>query len=58
LPLNIGKVQLYQTETDDSVETIVVEVLEEIKNVNGVNCVAVHDRVFQNELLIEDTYDW
>ncbi len=58
LPLNVGTVQLYQKETDDGVETIVVEVLEETKEINGVNCVVVHDRVFEDELPIEDTYDW
>ena len=58
LPLNAGTVQLYQQENDDGSETIVVEVLEETRVVNGLNCVVVRDRVFLGELLIEDTHDW
>jgi hypothetical protein len=58
LPLNPGTTQLYQVETEDGVETIVVEVLEETKEVAGVTCVVVRDRVFLDELLIEDTHDW
>jgi hypothetical protein len=58
LPLNPGTTQLYQVETEDGVETIVVEVLEETKVVAGVTCVVVRDRVFLEELLIEDTHDW
>ena len=58
LPLNPNTVQLYQVETEDGVETIVVEVLEETRVVNGVTCVVVRDQVFLDELLIEDTHDW
>lgn len=58
LPLNPGTVQLYQVETEDGVETIVVEVLDETRVVAGVTCVVVRDRVFVDELLIEDTHDW
>jgi hypothetical protein len=58
LPLTPGTTQLYQVETEDGVETIVVEVLDETKVVEGVTCVVVRDRVFLDELLIEDTHDW
>ncbi len=58
LPLNPNTVQLYQVETEDGVETVVVEVLEETRVVNGVTCVVVRDQVFLDELLIEDTHDW
>lgn len=58
LPLNPGTVQLYLAETEDGIETTVVEVLEETKVVEGVTCVVVQDRVFLDELLIEDTLDW
>ncbi len=58
LPLNPGTSQVYQVETEDGVENIVVEVLEETKVVAGVTCVVVRDRVFLDELLIEDTHDW
>jgi hypothetical protein len=36
LPLNPGTVQVYQKETEDGIETIVVEVLEEAREVAGV----------------------
>ena len=58
LPLNPGTSQVYQAETEDGVENIIVEVLEETKAVAGVTCVVVRDRVFLDELLIEDTHDW
>ena len=58
LPLDPGAVQLYQMETEDGVETIVVEVLDETRVVNGVTSVVVRDREYLEELLIEDTYDW
>ena len=47
-----------QVDSGGGVETIVVEVLEETRVVNGVTCVVVRDRVFLDELLIEDTHDW
>ncbi len=58
LPLNPGTAQTYLAETEDGVETIVVEVLEETREVAGVTCVVVRDRVFVDGLLIEDTHDW
>ena len=58
LPLTPGTVNLYQGESEDGTETIVVEVLEDTRVVNGVTSVVVQDRVFLDELLIEDTHDW
>jgi hypothetical protein len=58
LPLIPGTTHLYQTETEDGLETIVTEVLDTTRVVNGVECVVFRDRVFLDELLIEDTYDW
>ena len=58
LPLNPGTVQLYQVETEDGVETIVVEVLDDTRVVNGLTSVVVRDREFLDELLIENTTDW
>jgi len=58
LPLNPNTTQLYQAATEDGLETIVVEVLEETRVVNGVTCAVIRDRVFLDELLIEDTHDW
>lgn len=58
LPLSPGTVRLYQGESEDGPETIVYEVLEETRDVDGVTCVVVQDRVFMEDLLIEDTHDW
>jgi hypothetical protein len=57
-PMVPGTVNLYQAETEDGVETIVVEVLDETREVNGVTSRVVRDRVFLEDLLVEDTYDW
>jgi hypothetical protein len=57
-PMVPKTVKIYQAETDDGVETIVVEVLDETRDVNGVTSRVVRDRVFLEELLIEDTQDW
>lgn len=58
LPLIPGTIHLYQVETEDGVETIVTEILEETRVVDGVESLVFHDRVFLDELLIEDTHDW
>ena len=58
LPMIPGTAHTYQAETEDGVETIVTEVLEDTRKVNGVECVVFRDRVFLDELLIEDTNDW
>jgi hypothetical protein len=52
-----GTANIYQAETEDGIETIVVEVLDETRDVNGVISRVVRDRVFLEELLIEDTHD-
>ena len=57
-PLQPGTTWTYQVETEDGVETIVVEVLEATRTVDGVLCAIVRDRVFIEGLLIEDTHDW
>ncbi len=58
LPLNPGTVHIYQSETEDGLETIVTEVLDTTRMVDGVECVMFLDRVYLDELLIEDTDDW
>ena len=45
-------------ETEDGTETIRVEVLADTRVVNGVPATVVHDEVFLEGELIEDTYDW
>jgi hypothetical protein len=57
-PMVPETVNIYQAETEDGIETIVVEVLDETRDVNGVASRVVRDRVYLEELLIEDTHDW
>jgi hypothetical protein len=48
----------YEGETEDGTETIVVYVTSETREVMGVTCVVVWDRVYLDGELIENTYDW
>jgi hypothetical protein len=47
---------------DEPIERIFVEVLEEVTEILGVNCIVVRDRVWEidngEEVLVEDTNDW
>jgi len=58
LPLKPDDPLIYQMETEDGVETVVVEVLDDTRFVNDVECVVVRDRVYLDDLLMEDTHDW
>ena len=49
---------LYQLKTEDGTEITVVEVLDETKIVDGVESRVVRDQVFEDGLLLEDTFDW
>ncbi|MHC4697839.1 MAG: hypothetical protein ACYTFA_13995 [Planctomycetota bacterium] len=53
-----GTTHTYEAETDEGTERIVVEVLDDTREVMGVTCRVVRDRVFVDDLLIEDTHDW
>jgi len=53
-----GKVFRYESETDEGIETTVDEVTNLKKTVMGVDVTVVHDQVFLNDDLIEDTFDW
>jgi hypothetical protein len=57
-PLVLGTTRTYAAETDDGTERIVVEVLDDTREVTGVTCRVVRDRVYLDEVLIEDTHDW
>ncbi len=50
---------LWAIEDGDSVfQEIYITTTDEIKVISGINCVVVHDVVYQDGLLAEDTYDW
>ncbi len=57
-PLVPGMRQVYRGED----ETVVVEVLDEIKNIGGIECRTVHDsvsnRIGNQDYILEDTFDW
>ena len=57
-PLIPGTVGIHQIDGADGLETIVIEVLDVTRLVNGVICAVVRDRVYIDELLMEDTHDW
>ena len=53
-----GKIFTYEGETDEGIETTVDEVTNLKKTVMGIDVTVVHDQVFLNGELIEDTFDW
>ncbi len=63
-PLTVGSTWEYQTLNDSNevIETGIVEVLAQTNEILGVNCIVVRDRVWEivdgNEILLEDTIDW
>ena len=58
LPFEPGSVKNYEAETEAGVETTLIEVLEETREVAGIECVVVRDRVYTGDVLVEDTHDW
>ena len=57
-PLVPGTTFEYEGETEEGVETVIVEVLEETRTIMGIGATVVRDRVFLDGELIEDTFDW
>jgi hypothetical protein len=53
-PLKVGN----RWEYTSGSERNVVRVLNATKSIEGVDCLVVHDRVFDDGVLIEDTNDW
>jgi hypothetical protein len=58
LPLVPGTTLTYEADTEDGKETIVVEVLYQVRTVMGIDCVVVRDTVRLEGVVIEDTRDW
>lgn len=58
LPLIPGDVYTYSVQTDEGTERIIVEVLDDTRVVAGITTRVVRDRVFLDDVLIEDTFDW
>lgn len=57
-PLIPGTTFEYRAETADGVETNTVEVTSQTKTILGVTATVVHDQVFLEGELTEDTFDW
>ena len=58
MPLTPGSRWVYQGAGDAADEHNVVEVLDERKDIMGISAVVVHDSVFVDGIISEDTYDW
>ena len=58
LPLVPGTKYTYSAETDEGTELIEVYVTYLTKEVHGVTCVVVDDKVWLDDELIEVTLDW
>jgi len=57
-PLVAGTIYKYRADTPDGPELDSVEVLRTLHDVNGVAATQVHDQVFVNGELTEETYDY
>jgi len=57
-PLVPGMTYTYESDTEDGFEVNTVAVLGTTREVMGIACVVVHDRVYLDGSLIEETYDW
>ncbi len=58
LPLVPGTTFVYQADTDEGLEEIVMIVTDETKEVMGVICMVVRDTETVDGELLEDTFDW
>ncbi len=57
-PLTPGTTLVYETQTADGLERNEVETTSSTKVILGVTCIEVHDQVWLDDVLIEDTLDW
>jgi len=57
-PLVPGTTLTYEGETEEGMETIVMEVTHDTRVILGVACVVVQDRAYVDGELVEETWDW
>jgi len=57
-PLVPGMTRTYEKSTDEGLEVVEVTALRDTKQIAGVECRVVRDRVTLDGELIEDTFDW
>jgi hypothetical protein len=58
LPWRPGSSWLYQAHTEDGLERIEVRVTDRHRQVMGIDATVVHDTVYVDGEMVEDTYDW
>jgi hypothetical protein len=58
LPLTPGTTFIYEGKTEEGSERIEVNVASDTKVILGVACTIVRDRVWVDDELVEDTFDW
>jgi hypothetical protein len=58
LPFEAGKKYIYEAATADGTERVEVQRIDGSKIVMGITCIIVNDKVWLNNVLIEDTDDW
>jgi hypothetical protein len=58
LPLRPGMRWVYESETEEGLEQVVVAVTTGTRQVMGVDCVVVRDTATLDGSVIEDTFDW
>jgi len=56
--LTPGMTLVYEGETEEGTEHVEVAILNETKVVMGIECMVIHDQVFLDGDLIEETLDW
>jgi len=57
-PLVPGTILTYEADTEDGLETVVLEVTNDVKMILGITCVVVHATEELDVDLVEDTLDW
>jgi hypothetical protein len=57
-PLTPGTIDYFEGQADGAAQTDSAEVLSDHKTILGIEATIVHDRVYTDGELIEDTFDW
>lgn len=57
-PAPVGASWMYRAQTDEGTETDVVTVVAETRMVWGATARVIHDTVYVNDQMVEDTFDW
>jgi len=57
-PLTPGTTFIYEGETEDGEERNEVYVTKQTKEILGITCIVVRDRVWVDDELVEETFDW